>query len=54
MAGYPFLHSVAAVAGQLAGVIHGETGIPPEWIDRVAWGQAIWDRADRLFELQLA
>jgi ADP-ribosyl-[dinitrogen reductase] hydrolase len=43
--------SVACVAGQLAGAIYGDAGIPAEWRRRLAWGEAIAARADRLLAM---
>ncbi len=43
--------SVAATAGQIAGALYGVSGMPPEWVARVAWSQHIRDLASRLFEL---
>lgn len=40
--------TTAAVAGQLAGAIHGLSGIPTEWQDRVAWGPRIIAMAEGL------
>jgi len=33
--------TVAAVTGQLAGALYGRSGIPPEWLDRLAWRERI-------------
>ncbi|MNO77757.1 ADP-ribosyl-[dinitrogen reductase] glycohydrolase [compost metagenome] len=43
--------SVAATAGQIAGALYGVSGMPPEWVAKVAWSQHIRDLASRLFEL---
>ncbi|MBB4637257.1 ADP-ribosylarginine hydrolase Tri1 [Longimicrobium terrae] len=43
--------SVACVAGQLAGAIYGLSAIPPEWLRKLAWRDALLDRADRLLAL---
>jgi ADP-ribosyl-[dinitrogen reductase] hydrolase len=43
--------TVAAVTGQLAGAIWGETGIPEDWIAKLAWCDRIRDRAQCLFAL---
>jgi len=43
--------TVAAVTGQLAGVIWGERGIPENWGGKLVWRDRIRDRAIRLFEL---
>ncbi|MGF6394552.1 ADP-ribosylarginine hydrolase Tri1 [Pseudomonas plecoglossicida] len=42
--------SVAATAGQIAGALYGVSGMPPEWVARVAWAQHIRELATRLFE----
>lgn len=46
--------TVAAVAGQLAGALWGASGIPPHWLDRLAWRRDIEARAAALFEKGLA
>jgi ADP-ribosyl-[dinitrogen reductase] hydrolase len=33
--------TVAAVTGQLAGALYGRSGIPAEWLDRLAWRERI-------------
>ncbi|HDS1682347.1 TPA: ADP-ribosylglycohydrolase family protein [Pseudomonas putida] len=43
--------SVVATAGQIAGALYGVTGMPPEWVAKVAWSQHIFDLASRVFEL---
>ena len=40
--------TVAAVTGQLAGAIYGLSGIPDEWLDRIAWKDRLHDTARRL------
>jgi len=42
--------SVAATAGQIAGALYGVSGMPPEWVAKVAWSQRIVDLAQKLFE----
>ena len=42
--------TVAAVTGQLAGAIYGLSGIPKEWLDRIAWKDRLHDTARRLAE----
>ena len=42
--------TTAAVCGQVAGAFYGESGIPPEWRERVIMGDAIQELADRLHE----
>lgn len=45
--------SVAAVAGQLAGAIYGQQGIPGHWLRRVTFGPAIAERAMQLLALDI-
>ena len=42
--------TVAAVAGQLAGSLYGASGIPAEWIARLAWGERIGALGAALYE----
>jgi ADP-ribosyl-[dinitrogen reductase] hydrolase len=42
--------TTAAVAGQLAGAVYGVSGIPAEWLERLAWRPKIEAMADQLFE----
>jgi ADP-ribosyl-[dinitrogen reductase] hydrolase len=42
--------TTAAVAGQLAGAVYGLSGIPKEWLERLAWRQRIESLADQLFK----
>jgi hypothetical protein len=42
--------SVAAVAGQLAGALYGASGIPKEWLAKLAWRDKIEALANALFE----
>lgn len=42
--------SVAATAGQLAGALYGVSGMPPEWVEKVAWSQHIQKLAQELFD----
>ena len=42
--------TVAAVAGQIAGSLYGMTGIPSEWLDKLAWRDHIVELADTLFQ----
>lgn len=42
--------SVAAVAGQLAGALYGASGIPAEWLARLAWREKIEHLAGALFD----
>ncbi len=43
--------TTAAVCGQIAGAFYGESGIPPEWLDKLCMRDKIADFADRLVEL---
>jgi len=40
--------TVAAVTGQLAGAIYGLSGIPSDWLERIAWKDRLLDVAERL------
>ena len=40
--------TVAAVTGQLAGAIYGLSGIPTDWLERIAWKDQLLDTAERL------
>lgn len=42
--------TTAAVAGQLAGAVYGISGIPTEWLERLAWRSEIEAMADQLFK----
>lgn len=42
--------SVAATAGQIAGVLYGVSGMPEEWVRNVAWSGHIQSLAQQLFE----
>lgn len=42
--------TTAAIAGQLAGAVHGATGIPVAWLSRLAWADKITRVADRLLD----
>ena len=44
--------TVAAVTGQLAGSIYGLSGIPADWLDRIAWKDRLLDTARQLLETQ--
>jgi len=46
--------TTAAIVGQLAGAIHGASGIPAEWRERVHLGDEIAGLADQLLELSEA
>ncbi len=43
--------TVAAVTGQLAGALYGLSGIPAQWLDRLAWRASIEERAASLYRL---
>jgi ADP-ribosyl-[dinitrogen reductase] hydrolase len=43
----------AAIAGQLAGALYGASGIPAEWLDKLAWQEKIRSVAERLFEASI-
>ena len=40
--------TTAAITGQLAGALYGGSGIPAEWLARLAWRERIEGMADRL------
>lgn len=42
--------TAAAIAGQLAGAIHGAAGIPPGWLEALAWRGRLEDAAASLFD----
>lgn len=42
--------TTAAVVGQLAGAVYGISGIPVEWLERLAWRSKIEAMADQLFK----
>jgi ADP-ribosyl-[dinitrogen reductase] hydrolase len=41
--------TTAAITGQLAGALHGLSGIPEEWLERLAWRRRIEASAEALF-----
>jgi ADP-ribosyl-[dinitrogen reductase] hydrolase len=41
--------TTAAIAGQLAGALYGMSGIPADWLDKLAWHERIVDIGDALF-----
>lgn len=43
--------TTAAVCGQIAGAYYGETGIPPEWLEKLCMREKITEFADKLREL---
>ena len=46
--------TVAAVTGQLAGAHYGLSGIPADWLERVAWKDRLLEAARRLLPASLA
>ena len=42
--------TTAAITGQLAGALFGATGIPQDWLAKLAWYDRIESLADRLLE----
>lgn len=44
--------TTAAIAGQLAGAIYGASGIPDEWLAKVAWRVEIEQAAEQLLPLK--
>jgi ADP-ribosyl-[dinitrogen reductase] hydrolase len=40
--------TVAAITGQLAGALYGASGIPAEWLDKLAWRERMTTAADAL------
>ncbi|MEI6415422.1 MAG: ADP-ribosylglycohydrolase family protein [Pseudomonadota bacterium] len=40
--------TTAAICGQIAGAYYGESGIPPDWLNKLVMGQEIRNLADRL------
>lgn len=45
--------TTAAIAGQLAGALHGERGIPAEWLAKLAWRERISALADGLVDVAI-
>ena len=45
--------TVAAVTGQLAGALYGLSGIPDDWLERVAWKDRLLDTGRRLLTTPL-
>jgi len=43
--------TVAAIAGQIAGRVYGLDGIPPEWLEKLAWREKIEAMAENLYKL---
>jgi len=42
--------TTAAITGQLAGALYGASGIPAEWLEKLAWKDEIAAKAQALFE----
>ncbi len=42
--------TTAAITGQLAGALHGASGIPTEWLEKLAWRERIIELADGLLD----
>ena len=42
--------TTAAIAGQLAGAVYGVAGIPPGWLEALAWRERLEDVATSLFD----
>lgn len=42
--------TTAAIAGQIAGAIYGASGIPTEWLGRLAWRDIIQTKAQTMFD----
>jgi ADP-ribosyl-[dinitrogen reductase] hydrolase len=43
--------TVAAVTGQIAGALWGQSAIPQHWLERLAWREEIGEKASRLWML---
>ena len=41
--------TTAAITGQLAGAIYGASGIPPRWLEKLAWRERITNESASLF-----
>jgi ADP-ribosyl-[dinitrogen reductase] hydrolase len=46
--------TTAAVTGQIAGAIYARSGIPEEWLHRLAWRERIEVTAERLVAASMA
>ena len=44
--------SVAATAGQIAGDVYGYSGIPQEWLDKLAQRERLESMSEKLFFLE--
>ncbi len=42
--------TVAAVTGQIAGALYGRSGIPGEWLDKLAWRERLAAAGERLLD----
>lgn len=42
--------TTAAIAGQIAGALYGESAIPVEWLEKLAWRERIEAAALELYE----
>ncbi|CAM3109933.1 ADP-ribosylarginine hydrolase Tri1 [Methylobacterium mesophilicum] len=45
--------TVGAVTGQIAGSAYGLSGIPQEWVNRLAWNERLADVANQLFSASI-
>ena len=43
--------TTAAIAGQLAGALYGESALPAPWVRKLAWSPKITAMANRLLAL---
>ena len=43
--------TIGAVTGQLAGALHGMSGMPTRWLDALAWRTELIEKADQLIAL---
>ena len=39
------------IRDRFAGALYGVSGMPPEWVEKVAWSQHIQELAAKLFDL---
>ncbi len=42
--------TIGAVTGQIAGALYGESGIPQDWLKKLAWREQLADTAQKLAE----
>jgi ADP-ribosyl-[dinitrogen reductase] hydrolase len=40
--------TTAAIAGQLAGALYGASGLPPSWLEKLAWRDQMKELVERL------